>query len=204
MEAILQELKDRVDRARETRIPLLIRGGGSKRFYGREIEGEPLDVTPYRGVVEYQPEELFVTARAGTPLRELEEILAERGQRLAFEPPFVGRGATVGGMVAAGLSGPRRPFAGSVRDHLLGVRVLTGRGEILAFGGKVVKNVAGFDLSRLMVGSLGTLAVVLEVTLRVHPIPRASLTLRRELPFERVLSAMAELQRRDLPLAGLA
>lgn len=204
MTDLSQELKARIEQARQKKTPLVIRGGGTKFFYGRSICGELLDVTPHRSVVEYQPEELFITVRAGTPLLEVERRLAEENQMLAFEPPHLGEGATVGGVVAVGFSGPRRPFAGAVRDHILGVRVLTGRGELLQFGGKVVKNVAGFDLSRLMVGSLGTLAVILEVTLRVQPKPKALLTLRKEMPKERALSAMSELQSRNLPLSGLA
>ena len=204
MDDLTRQLKARVEEARKKKTPLVIRGGGTKLFYGRDIEGEPLEIASYRGIVEYRPGELFITVRAGTRLAELERVLAEENQTLAAEPPHLGEEATVGGMVAVGFSGPRRPFAGAVRDHVLGMKVLTGRGEILEFGGKLVKNVAGFDLGRLMVGSLGTLAVILEVTLRVQPKPKALLTLRKEMPKERALSAMSELQSHSLPLSGLA
>ncbi|TXT16258.1 MAG: glycolate oxidase FAD binding subunit, partial [bacterium] len=161
------ELIERVKQAAETASPLCIRGGGSKTFYGRHCDGELLDVSGHRGIVSYEPSELVVTARAGTPLAEIEAVLAEHGQLLPFEPPHFGPGATLGGMVAAGLSGPRRPWGGSVRDAVLGVRLINGRGEALRFGGQVMKNVAGYDLSRLMAGALGSLGVLLEVSVKV-------------------------------------
>ena len=198
-----EALQARVLDAYRTGSPLRLVGGGSKTFYGRAVEGEPLALGEHRGILDYQPGELVVTARAGTPLVELEAALAAEGQMLGFEPPHFGP-ATVGGAVAAGLSGPRRPFAGAVRDFVLGVKLLTGRGEVLSFGGRVMKNVAGFDLSRVLAGSQGTLGVVLEVSLKVLPRPPLEVTLRRRLLPERALNAMAELMGRDLPLTGLA
>ena len=144
---------------------------------GREPVGERLDLSGHRGIVNYEPTELVITARAGTPLSDIEATLAERGQMLPFEPPHFGPNATLGGCIAAGLSGPRRPYAGSVRDYVLGSRMVNGRGEILRFGGEVMKNVAGYDVSRLLAGSLGILGPILEVSLKVLPIPVASMTL---------------------------
>ena len=173
----LVRLIDRVDHARSRRAPVDIRGGGTKAFYGGPPKGERLDVTGLSGISSYEPTELVVTVRAGTPLAELEAALEEHGQCLPFEPPRFSAGGTVGGMVAAGLSGPARANVGTVRDHVLGVTLLNGRGEVLAFGGQVAKNVAGYDVSRLMVGSLGILGVICEVSLKVLPTFRATATL---------------------------
>lgn len=173
----LARLIDRVDHARSHRVPVDIRGGGTKVFYGGLPKGEPLDVTGLAGVSSYEPTELVVTVRAGTPLADLEAALEEHGQCLPFEPPRFSPGGTVGGMVAAGLSGPARASIGSVRDHVLGVTLLNGRGEVLTFGGQVAKNVAGYDVSRLIAGSLGILGVICEVSLKVLPINRATATL---------------------------
>ena len=137
---------------------LRIRGGGTKDWYGQTLQGDILDTRAYRGIVEYEPTELVITARAGTPLAEIEAALAEHHQMLAFEPPHFGPQATFGGCIAAGLAGPRRPSAGAVRDFVLGAVLMDGQGEVLHFGGQVMKNVAGYDVSRLMAGSLGTLA----------------------------------------------
>ncbi|MCB2036263.1 MAG: FAD-binding protein, partial [Ottowia sp.] len=152
-EAALQALIDKVKLAAARGRPQRIRGGGGKDFYGQRLHGELLDVRPYAGVVSYEPSELVVTVRAGTRLRELEALLAEHGQCLPFEPPQFSVGSTVGGMVAAGLSGPARASVGAVRDYVLGVQIVNGRGELLTFGGQVMKNVAGYDVSRLMAGS---------------------------------------------------
>lgn len=173
----LARMIDRVDHARSQRAPLDIHGGGTKTFYGGPPKGEPLDVKELAGISSYEPTELVVTARAGTALAELEAVLADQGQCLPFEPPRFSDGGTVGGMTAAGLSGPARASAGSVRDHVLGVTLLNGRGEVLTFGGQVAKNVAGYDVSRLLVGSLGILGVICEVSLKVLPMHRASATL---------------------------
>ena len=172
------ELIDRVKSAAAAGSLLRIRGGGTKDFYGESLRGEVLDMSTLRGVTSYEPSELVVTALAGTPLAELEALLATRGQCLPFEPPHFAAGATVGGMVATGLSGPARASAGAVRDFVLGVSMVNGRGEALTFGGQVMKNVAGYDVSRLMVGALGTLGVLTEVSLKVLPVPPAEATLR--------------------------
>jgi glycolate oxidase FAD binding subunit len=173
----LARLIDRVAAARADHSALDIRGGGTKIFYGEPPRGEALDVTGMTGISSYEPTELVVTARAGTRLAELEALLEQQGQCLPFEPPRFADGGTVGGMVAAGLSGPARAAVGSVRDHVLGVTLLNGLGEVLTFGGQVAKNVAGYDVSRLMAGSLGVLGVICEVSLKVLPISRAGATL---------------------------
>ena len=194
----LQALVDRVQAARADRTPLHIRGGGSKAFYGEPSTGEALDVTALRGISSYEPTELVVTARCGTPLAELEAVLAERGQCLPFEPPHFGAGATVGGMVAAGLSGPPRAAVGSVRDYVLGATLLNGRGEVLSFGGQVMKNVAGYDVSRLLAGSMGTLGVILEVSLKVLPVAPATATMTG--PLIRMPAASALQNRSAAPI----
>ena len=149
--------------------PLRIRGGGTKDWYGQRLEGDVLDTRGYTGIVDYEPTELVITARCGTPLAEVEAALAERGQMLAFEPPHFGSQATLGGAIASGLSGPRRANSGAVRDFVLGCKLLDGKGDVLSFGGQVMKNVAGYDVSRLLAGSLGTLGLLLEVSVKVLP-----------------------------------
>ena len=173
----LAELRDRVIAADRDARPLCLRGGGSKDFYGQPPAGDVLDTRAWRGIVSYEPTELVVTARCGTPLGELQAALAERQQMLAFEPPAFGPGATIGGVVAAGLSGPRRAASGPVRDFVLGASLLNARGELLQFGGQVMKNVAGYDVSRLLCGSLGILGVISEVSLKVLPVPPAEATM---------------------------
>ncbi len=197
-------LQERVRCAAAERTPLQIVGGGTKAFYGRAPRGEVLAVAGHRGVVAYEPTELVVTARAGTPLAEIETLLAQHGQMLAFEPPHFGAAATVGGCVACGLSGPRRPYAGAVRDHLLGIRLLNGRGEVLRFGGEVMKNVAGYDVSRLMAGALGTLGVLLEVSLKVVPRPAREETLRRPCNTVQAIETMNRWAASPVPLSGAA
>jgi glycolate oxidase FAD binding subunit len=177
MEAQLNSLIDAVRQSAADGRTLRLRGGGTKDFWGQSLTGEVLDTRAYQGIVSYEPSELVVTARCGTPLAELEAALAEKGQCLAFEPPHFGPGATVGGMVAAGLSGPARATAGAVRDYVLGARFINGLGEHLTFGGQVMKNVAGYDVSRLMAGSWGTLGLVTEVSLKVLPVAPAEATL---------------------------
>ncbi|HZZ87228.1 MAG TPA: FAD-binding protein, partial [Caulobacteraceae bacterium] len=173
---------ERIREAAAAKTPLRIVGGDTKRFYGRQVEGETLSLAGHAGIISYDPSELVVVARAGTQLAEIEQRLAACGQRLAFEPPRFGAASTIGGVVAAGLSGPRRPFAGAVRDCVLGATILDGRGQVLRFGGQVFKNVAGFDAFRLMAGALGRLGVILEVSLRVAPDPRREHALALELP----------------------
>ncbi len=177
MEAQLNSLIDAVRQAGADGRVLRLRGGGTKDFWGQSLTGEVLDTRAYRGIVSYEPSELVVTARCGTPLAELEAALAEKGQCLAFEPPHFGLDATVGGMVASGLSGPARATAGAVRDFVLGARFINGLGEHLTFGGQVMKNVAGYDVSRLMAGSWGTLGLITEVSLKVLPVAPAEATL---------------------------
>lgn len=174
------ELMDRVRAAADARTPLRIAGGHTKAFLGEAVTGETLSTTGWSGTVSYEPTELVVTVRAGTPLAELEAVLAERGQCFPFEPPHFGAGGaggTVGGMVAAGLAGPARASAGSVRDFVLGARFINGRGELLTFGGQVMKNVAGYDVSRVLAGSMGTLGVITDISLKVLPVAPAEATL---------------------------
>ncbi|MBL8362642.1 MAG: glycolate oxidase subunit GlcE [Rubrivivax sp.] len=200
----LHRLTDQVRAARAAKTPLRIRGGGTKDFYGGEPRGDVLDVAPLAGISSYEPSELVVTARAGTPLAELESALAERGQCLPFEPPRFGAGGTVGGMVASGLAGPARAGVGGVRDYVLGATLLNGAAELLSFGGQVMKNVAGYDVPRLLAGSLGVLGVICEVSLKVLPVPPARLTLRWE---RDQAAALAQLQRwggQPLPISASA
>ncbi|MBI3714242.1 MAG: glycolate oxidase subunit GlcE [Burkholderiales bacterium] len=174
---LLSLFREQIQAASAAQTPLQIRGGGTKSWYGAPCEGEVLACSGYAGVVAYEPSELVLTARCGTRLSEIETMLAQQGQMLAFEPPHFGEEATLGGMVAAGLSGPRRASAGAVRDFVLGVQVMNGRGEILRFGGQTMKNVAGYDVSRLMAGSMGALGVLLEVSLKVLPLPQLETSL---------------------------
>lgn len=197
-------LADAVRAAHAARRPVAIRGGGTKDFYGGAVTGDPLDVRPLSGITSYEPTELVITALAGTPLEHVEAALAERGQHLAFEPPRFGAGGTVGGMVAAGLSGPGRARAGCVRDFLLGVTTLNGRGEFGSFGGQVMKNVAGYDVSRLFAGSMGVLGLICEVSLKVVPRPAASCTLVRRVDEGGALSFLGTLHGRPVPLTASA
>jgi glycolate oxidase FAD binding subunit len=194
--------RERIRAASATHAPLRLVGGGTKDFYGQDLVGERFDTTPYRGIVDYDPTEMVITARCGTPLLEIEQALAGERQMLAFEPPHFGSNATLGGCVAAGLSGPRRPYAGAVRDVVLGVRMLDGRGDDLSFGGRVMKNVAGFDVSRLIAGSLGTLGVILEVSLKCVPQPRTELTLVQEMAADDALRRCNEWGAMPLPLSA--
>jgi glycolate dehydrogenase FAD-binding subunit len=200
----LARLIDQVDQARSHRVPVDIRGGGTKVFYGGPPRGEPLDVTGLAGISSYEPTELVVTARAGTLLSDLEAALEEHGQCLPFEPPRFSSGGTVGGMVAAGLSGPARANVGAVRDHVLGVTLLNGRSEVLTFGGQVAKNVAGYDVSRLVVGSLGILGVICEASLKVLPINRATATLSFEWDEIRTLEKLNQWASQPLPIHASA
>lgn len=182
--------------------PLQIIGGGSKAFYGNPCKGEPLQLAGHNGVISYEPAELYLTARAGTPLLHIEQLLAQHGQMLAFEPPVFSPNSTLGGVVAAGLAGPARPWRGTVRDHILGVKVLTGTGKIASFGGQVMKNVAGYDVARLMAGSMGTLGVLLEVTLKALPRPAMELTLALEMPEQEAHELLTAMRRSTLPLSA--
>lgn len=190
-----------VRHAIETRRPLRAAGHASKAFYGDVVDGEALDLTGHRGVLGYEPGDLVITARAGTPLAELDAVLAAQGQMLGFEPPRFGGRGTLGGAVAAGLSGPRRPWAGAARDFVLGVRAINGRGQVVRYGGETIKNVAGYDLARLYAGSLGAFGVMLDLSIRVLPVPETELTLLLQ-PTDPA-QAMIDLQRRPWPLSGL-
>jgi glycolate oxidase FAD binding subunit len=200
MEPILDQLAGRIRAAAETGTLLRIRGGGSKDFYGQELQGELLETAPLAGITSYEPTELVVTAGAGTPLAELEATLAERGQCFPFEPPHFAGGATVGGMVASGLSGPARASVGSMRDYVLGLTMINGRGEVLIFGGQVMKNVAGYDVSRLVAGSLGTLGLITEVSLKVLPVAPAEATLKFEMSQAEALRRVNAWGGQPLPL----
>jgi glycolate oxidase FAD binding subunit len=200
----LHDLVERVRAARAAGTPLAIEGGGSKRFYGEAPRGEPLPTRALAGISSYEPTELVVTARCGTPLAELEAVLAEQGQCLPFEPPRFAPGGSVGGMVAAGLSGPSRGAAGALRDYVLGASLLNGRAEVLSFGGQVMKNVAGYDVSRLLAGSMGTLGVLLEVSLKVLPVAPATATLRFQMDQATALRRLNEWAGQPLPLNASA
>jgi len=206
MDHALQTLVTHVRDAAENRRPLRIRGGGSKDFYGQRIDpaAEILDTRGLSGIVAHEPSELVVTVRGGTPLVELEAALAAHGQHLPFDPPHFGTPghdlATVGGMVAAGLNGPGRASAGAVRDYVLGTQVLNGRAELLTFGGQVMKNVAGYDISRAMAGAMGTLGVLVEVSLKVLPQAPAEATLCFEMDQPEALDALNRWGGQPLPL----
>lgn len=195
-------LADQVRQAFENREPLAIAGGGSKAFYGRPVVGERLSLGGYQGIVSYEPSELVITARAGTPLRTIEAVLAEQGQMLGFEPPHYAANATLGGTIACGLSGPRRPYSGAARDFVLGVTMINGKGEILRFGGQVMKNVAGYDVSRLMCGAQGTLGVLLEISLKVIPMPAVEETRVLSCNEQQMQTLLSNLGRQPLPLSA--
>lgn len=218
METIVLQLTDTLREATASKKPLRIVGGGTKDFYGNPTIGETLAIAGYRGIIEYDPTELVITARAGTPLAEIEAALKEKGQMLAFEPPHFskilpspltplpeGEGiSTLGGCIAAGLSGPRRAYAGAVRDLVLGVRILDGKGTDLRFGGQVMKNVAGFDVSRLMAGAMGTLGVILEVSLKTLPLPASEITLHQQHTEADVIALMNQWAGQPLPISATA
>jgi len=208
MDFVLSEMIDKVMTARASQRPLYIQGGGTKQFYGEPVappaNGGVLDVSAYRGVVNYQPSELVVTARAGTPLAEIEELLAANRQMLAFEPPRFGPESTIGGCVATGLSGPRRMMAGALRDFVLGARLLDASGTVLRFGGEVMKNVAGYDVARVLAGSLGIFGPMLEVSLKVAPMPLVEDTLVLEADESQVLQRFNTWRSQPLPISATA
>ncbi len=197
-----ERLQQQVKQAFAQHTPLQICGGGSKTWFGGAPQGEPLQLAAHQGVISYEPTELVITARAGTRVQDVEKILAEQGQMLPFEPPHFADSATLGGVIACGLSGPRRPYAGAARDFVLGVKIINGRGEILHFGGEVMKNVAGYDVSRLMVGALGTLGVLLEISLKVLPLPARDITLAHVCDADTAIRHMNQWAGRALPLSG--
>ncbi|MGI9333483.1 MAG: glycolate oxidase subunit GlcE, partial [Gammaproteobacteria bacterium] len=198
----LAQLVSQVRTAAEEHSALTIEGGGSKHFLGRLTQAPTLSTRGLSGIVSYEPTELVLTALAGTPLSEVEASLREKDQMLVFEPPHFGANATVGGAIASGLSGPRRPFAGAVRDFVLGTRVLNGKGEVLAFGGQVMKNVAGYDISRLMTGALGSLGVIVEVSLKVLPLPGATQTLGFDMSASDAVAKVNEWAGSPIPLSA--
>ncbi|HEX6795958.1 MAG TPA: glycolate oxidase subunit GlcE [Casimicrobiaceae bacterium] len=203
MEAIaVARLEERIRAAAADRRALRIHGGCTKDFYGDIVRGDALDVREISGIVSYAPGELVLTARAGTPLGEIEDALAAHGQMLAFEPPHHGEASTLGGVVASGFSGPRRPHAGAARDFVLGTRVIDGTGTSLAFGGQVIKNVAGFDVSRLMTGALGTLGVMTEISLKCLPKPKVETTRAVRCDGAQAIRLMNEWGGRALPISA--
>jgi len=194
-------LQQQVLNALNNETPLNICGSGSKSFLGNvNHSAQAIEVTGHSGIVEYDPRELVLTARSGTPLSKIESVLAEAGQMLAFEPPHFGNGATLGGTVACGLSGPRRPYSGSARDFVLGCKLLNGQGDILSFGGQVMKNVAGYDVSRLMVGAYGTLGILLDISLKVLPRSPESITLARKCNAAEAITSMSTLLSQPYPV----
>lgn len=208
MEYVLSELSEKVATARAAKRTLRIRGGATRSFYGNPWTDDAaagwLDTSAYRGVVSYEPSELVLTARAGTPLSEVEATLAQQGQMLAFEPPRFGPSGTLGGCVASGLAGPRRMVAGSVADFVLGTRLLAADGNVLRFGGEVMKNVAGYDLSRLLAGSLGVLGAIVEVSLKVLPRPRCEASVVLALAESEALQQCLKWRSRPIPVSATA
>lgn len=202
MQNIIEQYTETILQAVAQKQTLRICGSGSKDFYGSALSGTVLDVRSYRGIVSYEPQELVLTARTGMTLAEIEKLLSENGQMLPFEPPHFGPAATLGGCIASGLSGPRRAYQGAARDFVLGVRMLDGRGDLLTFGGQVMKNVAGYDVSRMQVGALGTLGLLLEVSLKILPRPVAETTLRFEMNQAQALEAMNRWAGQPLPLSA--
>jgi glycolate oxidase FAD binding subunit len=197
-----QKIQEIIKTASIEETPLNITGNGTKSFYGQSAQGDKLDVSIHHGVVDYEPSELVLTARAGTQLTEIEATLDEAGQMLAFEPPYYGDNATLGGTIACGFSGPRRPYVGAARDFVLGIKCINGKGELLKFGGQVIKNVAGYDISRLMVGALGTLGVLLEISLKVLPKPVYEVTLVLEQSADEAVKSMNHWAAQPLPLSA--
>jgi glycolate oxidase FAD binding subunit len=205
MNTELLELQERVLAARSSGTPLQLGGARTKDFYGESLAGEPLDLSGYSGIIDYEPSELVLRARCGTPLSEIETALGERGQYLGFEPPrFGGRDPTLGGMIATGLSGPRRIQVGAARDFVLGATLMGSDGELLRFGGQVMKNVAGFDVSRLLCGSLGILGIMTDLSIKVLPQPRAEGTTRLEMSASEAVEAFNRWAGQPLPISAAA
>ena len=200
----IPSLCERIRGAQASATRLRIRAGGTKDFYGGALAGEALDVSGYSGVIAYEPRELVLTVRAGTKLAEIEALVAGANQMLPFEPPHFGEAATIGGTVACGFSGPRRPYAGAVRDFVLGARIVNGKGEDLFFGGRVIKNVAGYDVSRLMTGALGTLGVLTELSFKVLPRPVAGATIGFEMDEAKMIEQVNQWAGQPLPISATA
>lgn len=204
MEKILQDFRERIQAASAHKTALRIQGGASKSWYGQQSVGELLDTRAYAGIVAYEPTELVITARCGTPLAQIEAALDQHHQMLAFEPPRFNQHATLGGMLAAGLSGPRRATVGAVRDFVLGASLMDGRGELLHFGGQVMKNVAGYDVSRLLAGSMGTLGLITDISIKVLPKPFAETTLVFALSEAEALTRLNQWGGQALPISASA
>jgi len=196
------EFIERIKSASAHKTPLRIQGGASKHWYGQSPTGELLDTRSYAGIIDYDPTELVISARCGTPLSELQKTLAEQQQMLAFEPPAFGAEATIGGTIAAGLSGPRRAYAGAARDFVLGTVLINGHGERLTFGGQVMKNVAGYDVSRLLTGSMGCLGLLTEISVKVLPMPRSEITLGFEMSEAQAISTLNSWMGKPLPISA--
>lgn len=199
-ETVLSQFREQIIEAGKQNQALSIQGGNTKSWYGNPSQSPILNTTSYLGILDYQPEELVITACAGTPIAEIESTLAKNNQILPFEPPHFGDDATFGGVIAAGLAGPARISSGNLRDFVLGTRLMDGRGEDLSFGGKVMKNVAGYDVSRLLPGSLGTLALLLEASVKVLPKPAATASLRCRISAANALKILNEWAGQPLPL----
>ncbi|MES3020257.1 MAG: glycolate oxidase subunit GlcE [Pseudomonadota bacterium] len=202
MDAVLEQFKARIAAATAAEAPLCLRGGGTRSWYGQAEGGDPLDTSAYSGVVAYEPSELYISARCGTLVSEIERVLDQRGQMLAFEPPRFGPGSTVGGMLACGMGGPRRASAGAMRDFVLGASLLDGRGQELHFGGRVMKNVAGYDVSRMLAGSLGTLGIILDATFKVVPKPLCEVSLEFSVDQQEALAICLGLARNAVPVSA--
>ncbi len=206
MADISKKLREQILEARDAGKKLNIVGGGTKQFMGREADSkaDTLDLSKHTGIVEYHPVELIMTVRAGTKIADIEKALDKEGQCLHFEPPVFGKGSTIGGTLACNLSGPARPWSGSVRDQVLGIRLLNGKGEHLRFGGQVMKNVAGYDTSRLQAGAMGTLGAITEISLKVMPKPAMTVTLVEDMPQSDVIRYMNQRAGESKPITGAA
>lgn len=204
MNDLSQQLAEQVVEAHASKRPLRILAGNTKAFYGRDMQGSTLDMSQHSGIINYEPTELVITARAGTPLSHIQNTLAEHNQMLGFEPPAYGEAATLGGTIACNLSGPARPFQGAARDFTLGSRIINGKGDVLQFGGEVMKNVAGYDVSRLMCGAMGTLGVILDISLKVVPRIEAERTLVLDMPVSEAIPSMQRFARKGHPLSASA
>ncbi len=202
MNNFITDLSERIAQHAAAKKPLAIHGGTTKAFYGGQIVGDAADMRAYSGIIEYEPKELVLTVRSGTTLAEIERVMDQENQMLPFEPPHFGGGATIGGTVATGLSGPRRPYTGATRDFVLGTRIINGKGEDLSFGGRVIKNVAGYDVSRLMTGAMGTLGVLLDCSFKVLPKPALEVTLRYDMDEATAIQRVNEWGGRPLPLSA--
>jgi glycolate oxidase FAD binding subunit len=196
------DITSTIQRAYQKKIPLHVSAGNTKHFYGRNIQAKTLSLAHHKGIIEYEPSELYITARSGTPLQEIEQTIAEQHQIIPCEPPYFGTAATIGGMVASGLAGPRRVHAGTVRDCILGAEIINGKGEFLRFGGKVMKNVAGYDVSRLMCGALGTLGVLMSVSLRLLPKPVCEQTIALSLGSNMAIEKMNQWANTAMPISA--